>query len=241
MGVGFVFVIYVIAIGVVALPGMAVGAAIGRRLARHAPQEIRRKFSRAGAIIPVIGGLYLVCFIVAMAAFGLASGRDFGFGDGFDLPLNNGYHWSAIDITEVAAVYDLNDRKVAGGLGSYSIPSGYRNAFDNILSLQQHGDWLAGSFLSNLNHSQFDMNWKPDHWFLFNTKTHERIDARDEAGLKTVAAEHGFAIRLESSPDFYSHHRYRWYDFGFALLLLAPAVFALIWLYRKARHLLHEE
>jgi hypothetical protein len=240
VGVGFVFIIYLVAIAVVVLPCMLICAASGRYLARHAKRKVRKKFTRAGAIIPVLGGLYLVAFIVLMAIFGSATGRDFGFGDGFDIPLNNGYHWSAIDITEVAAVYDLNDSRVAGSLGSYSIPSGYPTAFYNVLSLQQHGDWLAGSFLLTLDRSKFDMNWKPDHWFLFNTKTHERIDAQDQASLKTIAAEHGFSLHLESSPDFYSHHRYGWYDGIAALLLFMPGVFAVAWIYKKARYLLRE-
>jgi hypothetical protein len=156
-----------------------------------------------------------------MAGFGSATDRDFGFGDGFDIPLSNGYHWSAIDITEVA-----------------TISSKYSVVFENVLSLQQHGDWLAGSYLSTLDRTKFDMPWKPDHWFLFNTRTHEYLNASDEEDLANLAKAHHFALELEPSANFYTHHRYRWYDAAFAMLLFIPGLIVIIRCWQRGKQML---
>jgi hypothetical protein len=209
---------------VVGVPCALVGAGIGRFIARRAGESVQKRFSLYGAVLPICAGIYLLGVIVVMAAFGLATDRDFGFGDGFDIPLSNGYHWSATDLTEVATISN-----------KYSV------VFENVLSLQQHGDWLAGSYLSTLDRMKFDMAWKPDHWFLFNTKTQERLNASDEAGLANIAKAHQFALELEPSADFYAHYRYHWYDAAFAIFLFIPGLILLVCCWKRGKQLLQAD
>jgi hypothetical protein len=226
MSIVFVFILYLAAVTLVAVPSTIVFMLIGRYLSRKAPRPLQRRFMIYGALLPILAGAYAILLIIAMAIFGAATGRDIGFGDGFDLPLDNEYHWSAIDITEVATI-------TARG----------SDVFDNVLALQQHGDWLALATLPGLDHTKFDIDpsaYKPDHWFLFNTAHQQRIEAPTESALATAAQQHGFALHLEPSADFYAHHRYRWYDFVVAFSLCLPALAFIIWIYREARQLLRE-
>lgn len=73
-----------------------------------------------------------------------------------------------------------------------------------------------------------------------NTKTHEHYDAANDQALARLTAEHGFALKLESSSEFYNHHRYRWPDAVLVLFLLVPVAVTPFWLYRKARRLMQE-
>jgi hypothetical protein len=237
MGVAFVFIIYVFAIGVVALPCIAIGVGMGWWISRRSTQGVRRRFIMAGALLPLAGGCYVIGCIIALAIFGLATGRDFGFGDGFDVPLHNGYHWSAIDEPISACVYPGSAGDMSDKCGGSIVKP---NAFMDVLALQEQGDWLAGAYDSREEHFLYREQQRADRWFFFNTKTRERYETKDEASLARYASQHGFALQLESSSEFYGHHRYHWYDAVFALLLLVPPVFALLWLFKRARQLLRE-
>jgi hypothetical protein len=222
MGVAFVFMLGLIFLGALAIPAAGVGAFMGRRLSLRAP-NLRRRFTIAGALLPFGAAAYVVFCVVAMAILGLSTGRDFGFGDGFDLPLHNGYRWSAIDEPVAACIYHGEPDEFT------NCGNDQRDSFYEVLSLQEDGDWLAGSFDGRSYNSFPPATRQPDHWFLFNTRTHERQDASSEADLRVRAAQHGITLQLQSSSDFYSTHRYRWYDAMFVLLLLIlGAVLALL-------------
>ena len=156
-----------------------------------------------------------------------------GFGDGFELKLHNGYHFSAIDTPESACVYrDNHDEFSTCGNGPGS--------FYQILALQEYGDWLAGAFDGTTDVHPFADQQKADHWFLFNTRTGERVDASSEADLRAKAAAQGVQLALMPSADFYGAHRFHAYDVLVALLLLTPGVLACLWLFKKARHMLRD-
>jgi len=226
MGVAFVFLIYIVLAVCLAVPAGAVGAWIGGRIARKTDKKTKHTFRIAGIVLPFLAGGYLLAWVAGMSAFGIATGRDFGFGDGFEIPLHNGYHWSAIDEPTAACVYVNKDEFSACG-------SDQRNSFYEV-------DWLAGSFDGRSYESFPPEDRQPDHWFLFNTRTHERVDAISEAELRQKAAQHGVALSLQSSADFYGSHRYHWYDFAIGLMLLLPGIAVMIWLYRKTRRMLRE-
>jgi len=236
MGVAFVFLIYVALVSLFALPAAGLGAIAGRYVSRRHP-NLKRRFMIAGGLVPIGAGAYVIACIVVMALFGLSTGRDFGFGDDFDLPLQNGYHWSAIDEPVSACVYPGTSEDT-----SYScrLPNTSPTRFMDVLSLQQHGDWLAGSYDSRESHFLYPEQQRSDRWFLFNTKTHEHYDAPNDQALAKLTSEHGFALKLESSSDFYNNRRYRLPDAGMLLLLMAPIVVTGFWLYRKARRLMRE-
>jgi hypothetical protein len=230
MGVAFVFVIYLVLIGCFALPGMAVGGWIGSRLSRGAAPEVRRRALRWGALLPLLGAAYLICFIVAMAAFGVTTHRDFGFGDGFLVPLHHGYELEAIDVPDSAFIYSRDG-------GSVNL-----SRFSNVLSLQQEGDWLAGAY--GTHDSSFnatgDRKQVADRWFLFNTRTTEQVDAASEDALRKVAKSRGVKLALVSSEQFYDSQRFRWYDFLVGLLLWVPAAIAALYLYKAVRRMRRE-
>jgi hypothetical protein len=237
MGVGFVFLLYVLLIGIVCPPLAAIGVFAGGRIARHESPHTRRTFRLVGAALPFCAGAYLLAWIVGMAIFGVGTGRDFGFGDGFDIPLHDGYRWSAIDEPISACVYQDNTDGMSRACG---LQNHNPNAFVDVLSTQEHGDWIAGGYDSDEKRFIYPEQQRADRWFLFNTKTHERFNADNAANLALLTAQHGFLLHLESSSAFYAHHRYRWYDELVALLLLLPGILMVVWLYKKARLLLRE-
>lgn len=237
MGVAFAFMLYIGFAIIVGLPLAALGALLGAQMAKGTPPSTKRLFKLTGAALPLCAGAYLLVWIVFMAILGLATGRDFGFGDGFDLPLHNGYHWSAIDEPLSACIYkgDMSDMSAACGL-----PNRNQGTFVDVLAIQEKENWIAGAYDSNEKHFLYQDQQRADRWFLFNTKTDERIDAGNEPDLKQIASQHGLTLHLESSEKFYGHRRYRWYDALVGLLLFVPALIALVWLYKKARRLLRE-
>jgi len=233
VGIGFVFLIYLIVLAVLAVPGMLVCGSIGYFLTRRRSASVRRSFVIGGALLPLAGAAYAVFGIIVMAVAGLIGGGDVGFGDGYDVPLRNHYHWSAIDEPTVAEVYDTGDRDATDN-GDTHIEPDDRNAFSNVLQFQQDGDWLAGSYDSD--QAQLDSRkMKSDRWFLFNTRTHERVDVSSEDELRRAAAANGVPLRLQSSEDFYASHHLTWTDGVVASLLLAGAVLALAFLWRAGK------
>jgi hypothetical protein len=234
MGIAFVFALYIIAVALFAVPAALGCAWVAGRIARRCDQRTRRIFRLAGAAFPFLAGGYLLAFVVAMGLFGVATGRDMGFGDGFELRLPNSYHFSAIDTPESACVYrDKRDEFTACGSGPGS--------FYQVLALQQDGDWLAGAFDGTTDAHPFPDQQKADHWFLFNTRTGERVDANSEADLRTKAAARGVKLALVPAATFYSDHRFHAYDLLVALLLLAPGVLICLWLIKRAKMMLHRE
>jgi hypothetical protein len=242
VGIGFVFLIYLVVLGVLLVPAMVLCGGVGYFLSRNRSKRVKRIVVVAAVGIPVLGCAYLVGCIIVMAVVGLATGRDVGFGDGFDLPLHNHYHWSAIDTTESANVYDLRDRRATDGEGDTHIESDNREAFANVLEFQEEGDWLAGTYASH--DSRFDDprgKLVPDHWFLFNTRTHQRIDADSETQLQAAAVAQRFQLHLQSSDAFYSSHRFKLVDGCVAMLLLFLPVVGLYFLWAWMKRLFAED
>ena len=238
MGVGFVFIIYLFFLAVLTVPAVFVCAGIGYFTARRAGNRVRRRFLIIGGLLPFAGTIYVTFCIVFMAIVGLVTGRDVGFGDGFDLPLHNHYHWSAIDTTDSAEVYDVQDKTATDGNGDTHIEPDDKNAFSNVRKFQEEGDWIAGAYMSQESFDSPGSQDVPDHWFLFNTRTHERIDARNEDELRNDASAKGIMLRLQASDAFYSSHRLSWIDLSAGLLLLIPPVAFACYLWKKGRAML---
>lgn len=239
MGIGFVFIVYMFFLAVLTVPAIFVCAGIGYFIARRAGNRVRRAFVIVGGLLPIAGAMYVTFCIVFMAVVGLATGRDVGFGDGFDLPLHNHYHWSAIDTTVSAEVYDVQDKVATDGNGDTHIEPDDKNAFSNVLKFQEEGDWIAGAYGSHDN--RFDDPSSPnvaDHWFLFNTRTHQRFDAKNEEELKSDALAKGVSLHLQSSDTFYSSRRLGWIDLLAGLSLLIPPGALVIYLWKKGRAVL---
>ncbi|MCE0523775.1 MAG: hypothetical protein LV480_12785 [Methylacidiphilales bacterium] len=242
MGIGFVFLIYLVILAVLVVPAIAICAGLGYFLVRKSSRRIRRIIVLTACVLPVVGCIYLVGCIIIMAIVGLATGRDVGFGDGFDIPLHNHYRWSAIDTTDSAEVYDREDRRATDGQGGTHIEEDNRNAFANVLELQEEGDWLAGAYGSH--DSRFDNpsgKQVADHWFLFNTRTHQRVDASSETELQAAATAQGLHLHMQSSDAFYSSHRLTWIDGIAVIILLIPPVGGIIFLWKRTRKLIRED
>ena len=238
MGIGFVFIIYLIILAILLVPATALCAGIGYFLARKSSRKIKRTVILTACSLPMTGCVYLIGCIIIIGIVGLASGRDVGFG-GFEIPLHNHYHWSAIDTPESADIYDQNDQRATDGKGNFFVDQTDRNAFANVLELQEEGNWLAGAYGSH--DSRFDNppgKQVPDHWFLFNTRTHQRVDARSEADLQAAATSQRLHFHMQSSDAFYSTHRYTWVDGIAVILLLIPPVSGIIFLWKRIRKLL---
>lgn len=242
MGIGFVFLIYLVILGVLMVPAMALCGGVGYFVSRKRSKSVKRRVLITAVALSILGCVYLVGCIIVMAVVGLCTGRDVGFGDGFDLPLHNHYHWSAIDTTESADVYDLRDRRATDGEGDTHIENDNREAFANVLEFQEEGDWLAGAYASH--DSRFDNprgKLVPDHWFLFNTRTRQRVDADSETQLQAAAVAQGFQLHLQSSDAFYSSHRFNLIDVCVALLLLVLPVIGLYFIWAWMRKLFAED
>jgi hypothetical protein len=239
VGIGFVLLIYLIVLAILVVPAVLVGGCIGYWLSRKSGSSIKRRFILGGILLPIIGAMYAVGCLIVLAAIGLATGRDVGFGDGFDVPLHNHYHWMAIDEPDSADVYDTRDVRATDGSGDVHVEPENRDAFANVLELQEEGDWLAGAFgTHNARFNQPRGAQVADRWFLFNTRTHERIDAGSEEQLRQAAAAKGFVLRLQSSERFYSSRRWSSVDGVVLLVLSAFPVLVIGWLWREARRLL---
>jgi hypothetical protein len=171
-----------------------------------------------GILLPVIWVLSVIDFFFIVAIAGVTFGEDFGFTDRFDVPLHNNYQWTAMDSTDSALIYNLAGTD--GGVLSL-IPDTHEPSW-NVLEIQEQGDWLANGLWSNPSQDA-----APDGWFLFNTRTHQRIDARSEQELQVDAAEKGFRLNLQSCHDFYLRHHFSWIAVLEIILLLAVPVIGL--------------
>lgn len=225
MGPLFVLIFWGFVLCIVALPCVAASRWVAARLTIRSSDAVRKRFRSAATLGPMAVGLYLLLLLAGMGIYGTATGRDLGFGDDFELPLPNGYRWVAVDVPDLATIYD---------------PGGEPTYLDHVVSLQRSGDWLAGGTSDRVDRSGDLHDVSADHWFLLNTKNREHFDATSEAQLDQLTAEHGFRLKLQPSSAFYSSHRYRWYDAVVALLLLSPGMLILLSIYRKARRLLRD-
>lgn len=216
MGAGFVFIVWMIFLAIAAAIAMPICMILARFVGRSLSEKQRRKLFIGFTLLPIVGVIYIAIFFIAMAVWGTVTHRDFGFGDGFTLPLNNQYQFDAIDIPDYAYIYqrssDIN-----------------HSLFSGVIELQQNGDWLAGSIAKEdpFNIST-ERKWTPASWFLFNTRSGEKLEFTSESDLKAAASAHGFELKLQSSEVFYDTYRYKWYDAVVAFLLWLPALIAAV-------------
>jgi hypothetical protein len=195
---GFFVVMALCELGTFALlPAILIGAGIGWAMARKNTRRAKWVYSVNGGLVPFFIGLcaFDVCFF--LGTLGGAAGWDLGFGDRFDLPLRNGYHFTAQDTTTDAVVYKFewtND-------GSWDSIGNGPDTVWNVRQLQEHGDWLAG-YYSDSGSFILNGNGGTD-WFLLNTRTGDRVDPASEDALRADAAAKGFALQLQPTSDFY--------------------------------------
>jgi hypothetical protein len=233
VGSGFVFFFYLLFIGAITLPASVAGLALGWIITSRKSRRTRWLFRAGGLLLPIIGAIYLIGSILAMVLFGQLTDRDIGFGDQFTVPLRNHYEWNAINEPDSACIYDTRDRRAIGSEGNVHVESGDREAFSNVVQLQQRGDWLLGAYAKDPPPN--DTAPIADHWFLFNTKSHERVDVASEQELRSVAISHGLQLDLQASESFYANQRWNWRDGVALLILVAIPLVGLAVLLLKAR------
>lgn len=183
---------------------MLIGGTAGYLLSRKKSKRAKKVFILSGCFAPVIFALCLIDLFFILALVGDSTGTDLGFSDRFDLPLHNGYHWTGVDSPGCGVIY-----KFAGTDEGYlgSIPNN-RETFSNVREMQEEGDWIAGYYDSNGNLSS--SNESGPGWFLFNTRTHQRIDAKNEEELRVDAAANGIQLHLQSNRHFYINRYFTW-------------------------------
>lgn len=172
-------------------------------------------------MLPVVLMVLILVLFILLGGLGDLMGADLGFSDHFDLELNNGFRWEAIDTTTVAEIFDGSGL----GPGESPAPGASNICIDNVDRLQESGEWLAGHNL------RVDENQEPEGWFLINTRSHVRMDAKDAADLAVKGIAMGLNVHLEPNPSFYAVHRFKWLDllkiilWGTPLLIIPTVVF----------------
>lgn len=237
MGVAFVFVIYVTALAIGTIPVVLIGLVMGWFLSRGAYRKLRRPFLIAGGVSPVLAAGYVLFCIVALAAFGLLTHRDFGFGDGFEIPLHNGYQFSAIDIPDIATLYRRGSSLISDG-SSDQISRSHGPVVDNVFALQQSGDWIYGA--RGTSNPRFGDNKRvPERWFLLNTRTLKLQEVDSNAKFQGLINATGLSTSLQDAEVFYGTNRYRWYDWLALLLLAVPPLLAMWLIYKTVKRMRH--
>ncbi len=222
MGPLFALIFWCLVLAFVASAAVVPARRLAQRLSTRAPMHVQAKFLRAATLLPSVCAVYLLIAALSFGIYGTVTGRDLGFGDDMELPLQNGYRWLAVDLPTLASI--RNRSQVT--------------AVDDVVSLQQSGDWLAGATSKNSDWRPQSGGTRPDAFFLLNTKSGQLLELSTSTQLSELTAQHGFALHLQPSSDFYNAHRYGWRDALALFLILAPGLIAIAWLYRKARRLL---
>ncbi len=200
---------------------MLVLGALGFLIAIKKSKRVKIVAVAGGVLIPVVLMLGVIDLFFILGTAGEAFGRDFGFNDRFDVPLHNDYHWTSVDSPDNGIVYNIVGTD-DGYMGS--IPHN-QETFWNVLEVQEQGDWVAGSLWGNSSEPI------PENWFLFNTRTHQRIDAKNEEELRVATAGKGIQLHLQPCREFYLSRQSRWIAvLQITLLVILPFVgLGLLW------------
>jgi hypothetical protein len=234
VGIGFVLIILAIFGCIAAVAGALVLVPFVGYLTRKASGP--EQFTSRMLLLCATAALPFACLFWGGAVFvGQAVvnvfllNRDVGIGDGFDVPLPNGYELSFIDTVERGYLWDLRGRSLWNA--DFSLPS----TISDVVELQL----AEGYMLGTRGPSQFEPERKPASYFLFDTKTHTKTDFESKAGLNEAAAAVGVKLALEPAADLYYRYRPSWFDlFAFAALVVPPMVAGVLmirWILRLRR------
>lgn len=237
MGIAFVFLLYIVFLIAACVPLVLTGLGVAAALSRGQYSGLRRRLLLGGALLPVLGCGYIAFCILAMAGFGLLTNRDVGFGDGYELPLHNGYRIVAIDTLDSAYVGPAS--MFASGV--FGLREGQRDAFGEVVALQEEGDWIALGW-DGRPFDAADAFRKPiaDRWALFNTRTKARVDVTSEIQLQSQLARRGMHPQLQTTEQFYNHRRYRWYDALALVALAVPPLVVLVLTLKTVKRMRHQ-
>jgi hypothetical protein len=206
MGLAFVLLIWIVLCGAVAVP---MGAAVGYWSWRNSRDAPGPRLPRAigAALLPMLLIATGLAWFAAYAAYCvLIRGVDPAIGDGFMVPLANGYYFCMIDTPEQAFIMKNGCDGVA--------------AVDGVRQVGVAGDLVAGAASDATG-------------FVLDTRTGGVTRLADSAAALAQAPA---AAPLRPPDEFYASRRYGWQDgVALLLLVAAMGGLAWLWFRRFIR------
>ena len=233
MGIGFVLILYAIALTVAASVGAVVLGLVSKRLTRHAgPKHTRVVF--ASAALPFLcvafAGVWFVSYSVINSE---VFHRDPLLGDSWETPLPNGYALLMIDTTDQGTVYNPKTQDEGGVVAERpdSIPG--------VRQLQVSKNLIFGASDSGYFGRLGEDSEFVDTYFELDTSKGTHADFKSLDQLRQQAARDGVSLNLREFQSVFGDYRTTWFDYfaGVILLLVPTAGFLLLarWVWQVHR------
>ncbi|MGA7381189.1 MAG: hypothetical protein WBX03_10085 [Terriglobales bacterium] len=216
MGLGIVFIFWVIAGLVIAGVGALVLGGATAFLTRRVPG--RRKLILTAGLFPFLclawaGAVFVFVFQAAVNE-GLLN-RDIGIGDTWHCPLLNGYSVMMIDDTDDGWLYNPKTQGPGGGVGEQE------DAVAGVRLVQLAGPYLLGG-ADNRSFPERESRNEVNTYFLLGTRTGKRTNFTTYEALAAAARQLGIQPKLEPIFTIYGRYRFTWFEVFAGFLCGAP-------------------
>ena len=204
MGIGFVLMIWLVILIVVAVPTSAILWFSARSFSKSTTKDLRTKRAVIAASLPFAMIVYFGCaFILYGSWCSLVRNVDPGIGDGWVVPVGNDYTMEMIDTPENAFIHKNNEVYI-----------------DDIRLLGQAKPYVFGR--------------SADGYFILNVDSGELYQADSQYDFEKGLKERGiFGTGILETPEsFYRKTRWRMADLIAALIVFAIPTIALYFVWR---------
>ena len=226
MGPLFVILFWAVSGSILGAIASAALVAIVAGLTRRVTKGRKRALVTAGAL-PFAGLAYMFVCVIIFSVWSSARGRDWGWGDTWEVPLLGSYRLMMIDVTDKGTVYDSSDPNVSHA-GSVYGSAKDRDALFGVRRLEIRPPFILGAaatdhFLSS------DQNPQETLFFQMDTRNRTRIDKPTLADLEQITGK----TTLKPVDEVYGSLRYTKLDL-IPLMLFAVLPIAAGWYLLRA-------
>lgn len=218
MGPLFVILFWAVVGSVLGALASAVLVAIVSGLTRRAIAGRKRAMVTA-AVLPFAGLAYMFVCVIIFSVWSSARGRDWGWGDTWDIPILGTYHLMMIDVTDRGTVYDKSDPRVAHGSSVGGGPND-QDAIFGVRRLELRPPYIIGAAATE-SFTSFEEKPAETIFFRMDTRNRTRIDKASLNELEQITGK----TNLKPVDAVYSSLRYSKVDliplFVFSILPIA--------------------
>jgi hypothetical protein len=222
VGIGFVFLAYLMFLSVLAAISGGVFVAVTGWYLRTVPAR-RVKIALATALFPFACVLFAGIWFVGYALINdIVFHHDPMIGDGWYTNIGNGYAIDMIDVMDQGVLYPSD--------GDMNGPG----AIDGVRRVQIVGDQIFGTRdTKSFEHFGNELQVE-DAFFSINTKSHVKKGFPTEGSLASYVEGEGIRFKLEPIGNVYDRYRIGWFDWFAGLFLVGVPAYAF---WRLLRHI----
>jgi hypothetical protein len=223
LGIGFVLVLYFIALSVVSAIGGSILMAATNRYLNTVPGH-RTQVARNAGLFPFACMVFAGIWFVGYATISdVVFHRDPMIGDDWHTNIGGGYAITMIDVTDQGVLH-LSDGGVNGP-----------GKIDGVRRMQIAGDQIFGARDTKSFQHFADESQVEDAFFALNTKSHLKQDFPTEVSLASYVGSQGLRLKMEPIGKVYDQFRFGWFDWIAGLLLACVPMYAFWLLLRNIR------